>query len=212
MATRTRTALIAGATGASAKRRVEVLLDGPQWSLIGLSRHPPAERPSPRLTFIGADLADAAQSKRALARCTGATHVFYTARATHGESGHESVEDNVATLRNLLDAARSRCARARASGRRRQYYGIHRGPYPTPAVEDDPRPASPNFYYGQEDLLRDRQRGQRWSWSASRPNVICDFALNGRAIWCRSSAHMRPSCASSGCRCTFPASRVAGRH
>ena len=25
-------------------------------------------------------------------------------------------------------------------------------------------------------MLRARQRGQRWTWSASRPNVICDFA------------------------------------
>src|SRR5206468_9819278 len=32
------------------------------------------------------------------------THVFYTARAQHGETGVESVEDNVAMLRNLLDA------------------------------------------------------------------------------------------------------------
>lgn len=170
--------MIAGATGASAKRLVEVLLDGPQWSVIGLSRHPPAERPSPRLTFISADLADAAQSKRALARCTGVTHVFYTARATHGESGHESVEDNVAMLRNLLDAVLPVADALEhvhlVEGGK--YYGIHLGPYPTPAVEDDPRPASPNFYYEQEDLLRDRQRGQRWTWSASRPNVICDFA------------------------------------
>ncbi len=174
----TRTALIAGATGASAKRLLEILLDDPQWSVVGLARHPPAVPPSPRLTFIGIDLAAAAQSKRALAQCTGVTHVFYAARAKHGESGHESIEENIAMLRNLLDAVLPVAAALEhvhlVEGGK--YYGIHLGAYPTPAVEDDPRPASPNFYYDQEDLLRERQRGQRWTWSASRPNVICDFA------------------------------------
>ena len=59
-------------------------------------------------------------------------------------------------------------------------YGQHLGAYPTPAKEDDERHIPPNFYYDQEDLLRTRQVGRAWSWSGSRPNVICDFAP-GRA-------------------------------
>jgi len=173
-----RTALIAGATGASAKRLVEVLLADPDWTVIGVSRSPREAGPADRLRFVRADLADAAETRRALRECPGPTHVFYTARAQHGEGGIESIEENTAMLRNLLDAvlpvARDLQHVHLVEGGK--YYGLHLGPYPTPAREDDPRPAVPNFYYDQEDLLRERQCGQRWSWSASRPNVICDFA------------------------------------
>lgn len=174
----TRTALIAGATGASAKRLVEVLLADSGWTVIGLSRNPPPAASMGRLTFVRADLLDAADATRALRDCTGVTHLFYTARAKHGEGGLESVVENTAMLRNLLDAllpvAHDLQHVHLVEGGK--YYGMHLGPYPTPAREDDPRPESPNFYYDQEDILRARQCGQRWTWSASRPNLICDFA------------------------------------
>ena len=171
-----KTALIAGATGATAKRLVEVLLADPDWSVVGVSRNPPAS--AERLTYIAADLLDPALSKRALAECSGVTHVFYTARAKFGEGGVESVEDNAAMLRNVLDAiepaARGLAHVHLVEGGK--YYGQHLGPYPTPTREDDPRHMPPNFYYDQQDLLVERQRGKSWTWSASRPNLICDFA------------------------------------
>ena len=39
-------------------------------------------------------------------------------------------------------------------------YGADLGPFKTPAREDDPRLMPPNFYYDQEDLLRERAEGQ----------------------------------------------------
>ena len=41
-----RVAVIAGATGAAAKRLVEVLLADPEWTVVGLCRNPPADRPA----------------------------------------------------------------------------------------------------------------------------------------------------------------------
>lgn len=173
-----RTALVAGATGASAKRLVEVLLADPDWRVIGLCRHPPAANAADRLVYVRVDLGDAEGTARALREHSDVTHVFYTARAAHGEGGTESVGANAAMLENLLDpllpVARDIEHVHLVEGGK--YYGLHLGPYPTPAREDDLRPAIPNFYYDQEDLLRERQRGQCWSWSASRPNVLCDFA------------------------------------
>ena len=173
-----RCAVVAGATGASAKRLVEVLLADPDWTVLGLCRHPPATPASARLAYVCADFADAAGTAAALRGCADVTHVFYTARAAHGEGGIESVDENTALFANLLDAvlpvARGLEHVHLVEGGK--YYGLHLGPYPTPAGEDDPRPAVPNFYYDQEDLLRARQFGQRWTWSASRPNVLCDFA------------------------------------
>lgn len=165
------TALIAGATGAASKRLVEALLAGRDWSVIGLSRNPPHEG-NERLRYIKADLLDADRCKAALTGCRETTHVFYTARAKFGGGGVETVDENVAMLRNVLDAVE-----AIAPGLVRVHLvGMHLGSMQTPAREDDPRHMPPNFYYDQEDLLRARQAGRRWTWSASRPGFIYDFA------------------------------------
>ena len=170
-----KTALVAGATGATAKRLVEILL-GSDWNVIGVSRNPPAG--AGRLSYISADLLDPGAAARSLGGCRSVTHVFYTGRARFAEGGVESVADNVAMLRNTLDAIEPI-----AGGLEHvhlvqggKYYGQHLGPFPTPAREDDPRHMPPNFYYDQQDLLIERQRGRHWTWSASRPDFVCDFA------------------------------------
>lgn len=172
----TKTALIAGAGGAASKRLIEVLLADPGWSVIALARS--ARPSSERLMAISADLFDRAGCARALAAQRGITHIFYTARAKHGETGVESVEDNVAMLRNVLDAVEPVAAQLEhvhlVQGTK--YYGMHLGPFRTPAREEDPRPSVPNFYYEQQDLLAARARGRGWAWSASRPTFIYDFA------------------------------------
>ena len=172
----TRTALIAGAGGAASKRLIEILLADPEWSVLALARSPRSS--AGRLTAISADLLDRAACADALAAHPSVTHLFYTARAKHGETGIESVEDNVAMLRNVIDAVEPI-----AHGfehvhlvQGTKYYGMHLGPFHTPADEGDPRHPPPNFYYDQQDLLVERQRGRRWAWSASRPTFIYDFA------------------------------------
>lgn len=181
-----KTALIAGAGGAASKRLIEVLLADPQWSVVGLARTP--RRDADRLRWIAADLFERDACRRALADERAVTHIFYTARAKHGETGVESVPDNVAMLENLIDAIEPV-----ATGLEHvhlvqgtKYYGMHLGPFRTPAREDDPRPDFPNFYYDQQDLLAERARGRAWAWSASRPTFIYDFAperaRNGVAV------------------------------
>jgi len=179
-------ALIAGAGGAASKRLIEALLADPEWSVIGLARTP--RKSVGRLSWIAADLFDRDGCRCALAGQPAVTHIFYTARAKHGETGVESVPDNVAMLRNVIDAVE-----AVATGlahvhlvQGTKYYGMHLGPFRTPAREDDPRPDFPNFYYDQQDLLTERARGRAWAWSASRPTFIYDFAperaRNGVAV------------------------------
>ena len=68
-------AVIAGATGAAAKRLVEVLLADPAWEVVGLSRHPPALKRD-GLTFIASDLTVPASTRLALARCPQETHLI----------------------------------------------------------------------------------------------------------------------------------------
>lgn len=172
-------AVIAGATGAAAKRLVEVLVADPEWRVVGLSRNPPKSE-APRLTYMAADLTDLASTKAALAKVPEATHLFYTARAKFSDAsmGVEDVEGNSAMLRNLVEAgeahARSLSHVHLVEGTK--WYGMHLGAFPTPAREDDPRHMPPNFYYAQEDILRERQKGKGWTWSSSRPGFLYDFA------------------------------------
>jgi nucleoside-diphosphate-sugar epimerase len=168
-------ALVAGATGAAAKRLVETLVAA-DWRVVGVSRNPPPS--AGKVTYVAADLADADRLTAALKPHADISHVFYTARAAHGESGVESVEDNFALLRNTVDVATRTAKNLQhihlVEGTK--WYGMHLGPFATPAREDQSRHLPPNFYYDQQDYLSERQNGQKWTWSASRPNFLCDFA------------------------------------
>jgi hypothetical protein len=101
-------------------------------------------------------------------------HVLYCARATHAASTKEPIEENLAMLRNVVDAIEP-VARGLEHIHLLQgskYYGADLGPYRTPAKESDPRILEPNWYYAQEDFVIERGRGKAWTWSASRPHGI----------------------------------------
>ena len=172
----TNRALIAGATGAIGGALARHLATQPDWQVTGLSRKPPAD-PVDGLDYIHADLDDPDACRAALADHPGITHLFYCGRATHDDMAGENVAGNVALLRNLLDAAEDahplRHVHLVQGGK---VYGVHVGPFPTPAREDDPRVAVPNFNYDQEDLLRERSAGAGWTWSASRPNTLLHYS------------------------------------
>lgn len=204
------TALIAGATGATAKRLVELLAARADWRVIGLCRNPPAAAPGGHLTYARADLGDETVTRRALDAVGGVSHVFYCCRAKHGESGVEDVAGNVAMLRNVVDAAGASGALSHVhlveGGK---WYGMHLGAFPTPARESDPRHLPPNFYYDQEDWLATRQAGQSWTWSASRPNFITDFAPERARNLVAVIGAYAALCKESGTRLDFPGSPAA---
>ncbi len=164
-------AIIAGVTGTVGRPLAVYLSQHKDWDVVGLSRSPPDEQVC---VHEQADFSDARSCRVAFGRHADATHVFYAARAPHDESGQEDIGANVALFDTVLDAAlatlRGLIHVHLVEGGK--YYGVHLGPYKTPAREDDPRVEPPNFYYGQEDLLIERQRGRSWTWSASRPNLI----------------------------------------
>ncbi len=171
-----RVALVIGPTGATGSPIAAALARQSGWRVYGMSRAAPqGEAP---FTHVAADLTNAESCKRALAVIEPVTHVFFAARAPFREGGVEDVEGNVAMLAATLDAVA-----AHSPGLEHvhllegiKWYGMHLGPYPTPSREDDPRHLPPNFYYDQQDLLSARAARTGWSWSASRPSYICDFA------------------------------------
>lgn len=96
-------AFVAGATGAAATRLVEELLRQ-KWRVIGVSRKAPETKADGELTYLPANLLDAGGLKLAISPYRDITHLFFTARASHEETGVEPVAENVAMLRNSLDA------------------------------------------------------------------------------------------------------------
>ena len=106
------------------------------------------------------------------------THVVFGAYVEKDTPAERSAV-NVALLRNLLDAVE-----ASSPGLQHvtiyqggKAYGADLGPFKTPAREDDPRLMPPNFYYDQEDHLRERQKGKRWTFSILRPEAVCGYAV-----------------------------------
>ena len=168
--------LVIGPTGATGGPIAAALARRSGWRVYGMSRTAPLHE-VPFIHLV-ADLTDPASCRRALATIEPVTHAFFAARAPFREGGVEDVEGNVAMLAATLDAlaARSDALEHVHLLEGIKWYGMHLGPYPTPSREDDPRHLPPNFYYDQQDLLSARAALARWSWSASRPSYICDFA------------------------------------
>ncbi|NJN51634.1 MAG: hypothetical protein HC809_07490 [Gammaproteobacteria bacterium] len=56
-------------------------------------------------------------------------------------------------------------------------YGAHLRPMQVPGRESDPRPAGANFYWEQEDRVRELAREGSWSYSVLRPQAVCGHAV-----------------------------------
>ncbi|MGI9435628.1 MAG: SDR family oxidoreductase [Geminicoccaceae bacterium] len=172
-----RKALIAGVTGAIGGALAEHLSGLKDWQVTGLCRRPPAS-PLPNVDYILVDMTDVQACREALSRHDDVTHLIYSGRAAHDDLGRESVQKNLDLLSNVLVAtsAMSPALRHVHLVQGGKYYGVHVGPFPTPAREDDPRSVISNFYYAQEDFLRAASAENNWHWSASRPNTLLHFS------------------------------------
>lgn len=198
-------ALIAGVTGAIGGALARQLADSEQWQVVGLSRRNPAQ-PLANVIYLQADMSDAQACHRVVATHPDVTHLFYCARATHGDVVIENAQENRALLATLLDAveagAHAFCHAHLIQGGK--VYGVHLGPFPTPASEDQARVPVSNFNYDQEDLLRERSANSAWSWSASRPNTLLHYSPSIARNLISSLGAYAAICAELGAALDFP--------
>jgi nucleoside-diphosphate-sugar epimerase len=169
-------ALVTGALGVTGRTLVNHLVSLGDWEVIGLSRRTPEfETPA---KYIAVDLLNRSEVESRLSGISDISHVFYAA-LYWGKDFFDEVGPNVAMLTNTVEAVErsSKNLRKVVLLEGAKYYAAHLGPYKTPARESDPRHMPPNFYYDQEDYLKQRSAGANWSWTALRPSSICGFAV-----------------------------------
>ncbi|MGF6700405.1 nucleoside-diphosphate-sugar epimerase [Paraburkholderia sp. MM5496-R1] len=165
-----RMAVIAGAGGVVGASLARTLVRK-GWEVVGLAR---SRVDIPGVRWLGVDLTDAQDCQAKLASLNEATHLFCAARYNFAEGGREPLEENLAIVRNVVDTLDDAAPGLRhihmVQGMK--YYGSHTGPFMTPAKENHPRGAVPNFYYLQQDYVSEKQIGARWTWSVSRPDAL----------------------------------------
>ena len=169
-------ALVAGALGVTGRTLINYLASLGHWEVIGLSRRSPEFRTTAK--FIAVDLLNRSEVETRLNGIGDVTHVFYAALQPAANFFEEVAPNwpcSSTRLKRWNDLSEDFRKVVLIEGAK--FYGAHLGPYKTPAKETDPRHVPPNFYYNQEDYLRERSKGKAWSWSALRPSSICGFAV-----------------------------------
>lgn len=161
-------ALVAGASGIIGNALVRELKARPDWHVRALPR-----TLVDGVDSIKADLTDAQGSAKALQQAADTTHLFYAAlKGGHDLADEEAI--NRGMLRNLLDGLKAAGAPLErvVHYQGAKVYGVHLGCASAPFYEDDPRHLPANFYYAQEDLLRERGAAGDFEWSILRPDVV----------------------------------------
>ena len=146
------------------------------WEIIGIARKSHAV---PGLRWLQLDLTDAGACRRELGALAAVTHLFYAARYDHPEGATESVDINAAMLANVVNALAAGGTLAHVNAvHGSKYYGHQLGPLKLPMEESDARAAGANFYFQQEDFLRDAARRRGFSYTIVRPHTFCSPAAD----------------------------------
>ncbi|HEX3409072.1 MAG TPA: NAD-dependent epimerase/dehydratase family protein, partial [Candidatus Binataceae bacterium] len=157
--------LIAGASGlvGYAAARHFAKLEG--WEVVAVSRRTPT--PIDDASFISVDLLDARHCEEIFSQMPDVTHVVYAAvnekpNLLEGWLDRRQMEVNLAMLRNLFEPLQkvARQLKHVTLLQGTKAYGAHIGPMAVPARERSPRHPHENFYWLQEDYIREKQAGR----------------------------------------------------
>jgi len=171
------TVLIAGASGLVGAACVDRFLDD-GWEVIAISRRPPEIFSDKSFQHRPVDLRDAAATREAVQDLSGVTHVVYAALyekpgLIQGWTEQDQMDTNLAMLRNLVEPLTEVAdLRHVTLLQGAKAYGIHLHPMPVPARERYPRDDHPNFYWLQEDYLKEKSAAKGFAFTIMRPQLI----------------------------------------
>ena len=174
--------LIVGASGVVGRAAIEHFASLPDWRVTGLSRRIPDTLGDAELSSL--DLMDRSACEAVLGSLDHITHVVYAALfekpgLVKGWREDDQMQTNLTMLKNLYEPL------SKAAPNLEHFtllqgtkaYGAHMRPIAVPARERSPRDNHANFYWLQEDYIRDQQRDQSWHWTVMRPQIIFGHAL-----------------------------------
>jgi len=147
-------------------------------SFIAVSRSKPANLD--HRYFVSVDLQDKQQCAQVFLNMVDITHIVYAAlfeqsSLVAGWSDEQQIAINKQMFRNVLDNLQksSEALQHIALLQGTKAYGVHVRAVPVPAREDrDELRSQPNFYWEQEDYLREQAAGSNWRWTILRPTLI----------------------------------------
>ncbi|KAL5355843.1 NAD-dependent epimerase/dehydratase [Aspergillus floccosus] len=185
-------AFVTGANGISGHAIIEHLIRQPkqEWrKIIVTSRRPLSNYwVDPRVEFVAVDFLNPVEEiiRKLKDICRPVTHAYFTSYVHH--DNFTLLKDaNIPLFRNFMDALDVVCPSLQRVSLQTggKYYGVHLGPVKVPLEEDFPRydDKGYNFYYDQEDYLREVQkRRNTWSYNIIRPNAINGFAPHANGM------------------------------
>jgi nucleoside-diphosphate-sugar epimerase len=171
--------LVAGASGLVGVAAIESFLAA-GWDVVGISRRKPALPSGRDFRFVSVDLRDDKAISQALSPLAGVTHLAYAAiyENAHdlvgGWSNAAQIEVNDAMLRNVIEPLLSGKAALKHVSilQGTKAYGVHLHPIAIPAREDDPRDNHANFFFDQQDYVRDMGAEHGFTYTALRPQLV----------------------------------------
>ncbi|HWS73699.1 MAG TPA: NAD-dependent epimerase/dehydratase family protein [Quisquiliibacterium sp.] len=179
-----RTVLIAGATGVVGHAALEHFARSGDWNVIAVSRRVPELPEGFAGRHLSLDLGDPLACSEAIASLPPVSHLVYAALyekpgLVRGWREPDQMQLNLTMLRNLLDPLAQRAGGLQHVSllQGTKAYGVHLHPVAVPARERSPRDAHENFYWLQEDHLREMAARHGFGFTIFRPQLVFGDAL-----------------------------------
>ncbi|MDC1313670.1 NAD-dependent epimerase/dehydratase family protein [Pseudomonadales bacterium] len=150
---------------------------------VALSRRPPDLADG---HFVALDLNDASQCHQVVdSHLRDVTHVVYAALYEQpgliaGWQNDEQMQQNLTMLSNLMTPLSKQSFQLQHITllQGTKAYGAHVAPMTIPGREREARHPHKNFYWLQEDFLREQAAQHNWAFTIWRPQIIFGHALN----------------------------------
>ena len=171
--------LVSGASGLIGVAAIEAFLSA-SWDVVGISRRKPALPSGRSFDFISVDLRDERAARQALSSLSDVTHVAYAAiyenanDLVRGWSNADQIAVNNAMLRNVIEPLISGKSALKHVSilQGTKAYGVHLHPIAIPARESDPRDDHANFFFDQQDYIREMGAKHGFTYTVLRPQLV----------------------------------------